>query len=863
MRNVGFSQKIILTYFSSMAFVSIAILIWMLRSPSEPGNSILFGLSLPRLILAIGFFIAFLLFAGLSVKAIRTPEWARRFLEQWFGGNVFSRGLFWFAAISLGLGWTGCFLPSYRAGFLNGYWDRIQPIAVFLLCIGLGTLLLFLVQRINFAVLSIKDSTLFRLAIVLFVAAVVLLALMLLTKYGLFAREDFWYGAGVPILTLQLMIAIVAGFIFLLVQKHFSLQRLDIVVIILLYAVTAILWAREPLQKSFLFTEPQAPNQEYYPFADAAAFDAGSQFALIGQGIYIFNSPFNDRPLYLSLLIYLHSLFGQDYQRLMAAQAAVFAVLPVLIYLIGRSLNMRAVGFAAAAIATFRGINSIAGSSMIDMANPKMILSDFPAAIGVALIILLACEWLKQPEQKWSYAIWTGGVLGLTLMIRPHALVIFLFLPFFALLRYGRQWKHWLIACALIGVGVIAVTLPWEIRNVARGGVMYASIVTKVQDVIRTRYHGPQSNTGTSEILAQNLSVVTLQQTRVLSTLYSTNLQQEQACNSIVCFAPKHFLHNTMMSILVLPTSPMLDDLRHTVKGDQSVWRANWQGNFTPSALFFLILNIFFIVLGIAVAWKYQGLPGLVPLAIFVIYNMANAFARTSGGRYIVPADWILPLYFVIGVLFAFRQIANLIAHEAIPFPDAPPTVRTETHHAWSPWITTFFVFTILFGIGLLVPLAEKLDSPRYTNVDRARILQDHETQITQAGFGLEQIDRFLENPGAELLIGRVLYPRSFKLGQGIVSFYFYPFTNMDFPRTGFFLVGPNGQDNIVLPGGIPQYLPQASDALVIGCKEQNYVDALLVIVLKKTDAVYTRWPKSELTCPLKQPVCENNTVCQ
>src|SRR5512138_1489186 len=151
MRNVGLSQKIILTYFLSMAFVSIAILIWLLLSPSEPGNSILFGLSLPRLILAMGFFIAFLLFAGLSIRAATTPEWAQRFREQWFDGKVFSRVLFWLAAISLGLGWTGCFLPSYRAGFLSGYWDRIQPIAVFLLCIGLGTLLLFLASRINFS----------------------------------------------------------------------------------------------------------------------------------------------------------------------------------------------------------------------------------------------------------------------------------------------------------------------------------------------------------------------------------------------------------------------------------------------------------------------------------------------------------------------------------------------------------------------------------------------------------------------------------------------------------------------------------------------------------------------------------------
>jgi hypothetical protein len=120
-----------------------------------------------------------------------------------------------------------------------------------------------------------------------------------------------------------------------------------------------------------------------------------------------------------------------------------------------------------------------------------------------------------------------------------------------------------------------------------------------------------------------------------------------------------------------------------------------------------------------------------------------------------------------------------------------------------------------------------------------------------------------LKSPGAEALVGRTLYPRSYKLGQGEVSFYFYPFTNMDFPRTGFFLIGPHGQDNIILPGGIPGYLPHAADALVIGCREEHYVDALIVIVLDGNDAVYTRSPMPKMSCPMKQPVCKDNSKCE
>jgi hypothetical protein len=84
----------------------------------------------------------------------------------------------------------------------------------------------------------------------------------------------------------------------------------------------------------------------------------------------------------------------------------------------------------------------------------------------------------------------------------------------------------------------------------------------------------------------------------------------------------------------------------------------------------------------------------------------------------------------------------------------------------------------------------------------------------------------------------------------------------MGFPRTTFTLIGNEGEKGIVLPGEKPAYFPHAVDTLVIGCKEQLYVDALTVIILDETGAVYTRSPESPLQCPLKQPICDNNHNC-
>jgi hypothetical protein len=391
---------------------------------------------------------------------------------------------------------------------------------------------------------------------------------------------------------------------------------------------------------------------------------------------------------------------------------------------------------------------------------------------------------------------------------------------------------------------------------------MYRSLVIKIQDVIRTRYV-PVNSQG-NLLPEKNIpSALTLQNGEVVTSLFQSPMAtQEASCSSAACFAPKHILHNTLMSLLMLPTSPGLDDLWHTVKEVNPYWRADWDGTFSVSAFIFLGLNLFLIALGVSVLWKHQRLTGLFPMVAFVIYDLANSVARTSGGRYIVPMDWILAIYFMAGILFLFVELARVTNLKQVSLSEAESPIEQS---AVPPrfWRKVIPIVVVLFVAGSLVPLSELFHSPRYAGFDIPKTLREQATQIKEAGLDPEQVNAFLKTPGAEALVGRTLYPRSYKMGQGEVSFYFYPYTIMDFPRTGFFLIGPHGKDSILLPGGVPRYLPHAADALVIGCREQNYVDALAVIVLDESGAVYTRSPMPELACPMKQPVCDNNSKCQ
>ena len=294
-------------------------------------------------------------------------------------------------------------------------------------------------------------------------------------------------------------------------------------------------------------------------------------------------------------------------------------------------------------------------------------------------------------------------------MLRTNALLFLVFIPLYAILQFIPNWRGWLVGSVLIFLGIVAITIPWELRNAARGGVMYSPIVTKMQNVIRTRYLGqPQG----SAPLQNGFATLTFRETSVISSLFpGAGFVEEQPCNSILCFAPKHFLHNTAMSILSLPASLVLNDLWHTVKTEPSYWKADWDGTIAPTSLLLLFVNLFLVMLGISLVWKYQRLPGLAPLAVFAIYNLSNSMARTSGGRYIVPMDWILMLYFMAGVLFLCTELAR-VTHfrQVFIFQDNPAQERVVS--TGSSWGKVISALVLVLAIGLVAPLSEKLSSP-------------------------------------------------------------------------------------------------------------------------------------------------------
>jgi hypothetical protein len=781
-------------------------------------------------------------------------------------------------------------MPLYRFGDFQDYVIRISPLVGLIMFVSFLTFVVTWIEKHGFHwshFLGILYSQNRPLSIALISAAIFALIWIFIAKtgMGLSVSDGYWYGAGVPILGLQIVIAFAIGMgvLFLersLLETAYLPKWSDLLIFFLLWGITAFLWSREPLRSSFFAPGPLSPDNEYHPYSDAATFDIGSQFALIGQGIY--NGVFFDRALYMAFLVFLHAIAGQDYIQVVNLQAAFYGVLPAILYLLGKAIYNRSFGSILAVLTMLRGINGIAAGSMINLANQKQLLTDFPTVIFVAWFALMMVKWLKAPAKNYLYALWAGGIAGLAVMLRTNALFLLLFAVLLAGIVYWRQKMRAALVGFLLVLTMFASTFAWGAYN---NKSIFDVYIYRIGIVIEARYPKPATPApvpqegesssfnfaGYDRGIVAPASSQSVIETPVQMASISQPVDAAKAgyakIKPVHLFLTIHFLHNLITSVFILPTTFEFHNLRYTLKGDAPFWQSYWDGNLPIGAGFFLILNLLLIALGVGVGWKSARFSGLVPLGIFFFYNLANALARTSGGRYVVPIDWVVLFYFALGVfqvilwgmaLFGFKDEYNIVNISEVQNIDST---------AWSwgplkkaPWIILFFLV-----IGASLPLSGQFFPRRYSAQTQTELLAhlEQEGYLQQTGFDRAALTAFSDQwPAFRVINGRALYPRSFWENEGIPKNR-HPYGVMGFPRIAFVVIGPNGENSVILPHEEVPYFPNASDVIVLGCQENAYIDALAVVVIEEQTAVYVRQPTSPLQCPLQQPVCNENHVCR
>jgi 4-amino-4-deoxy-L-arabinose transferase-like glycosyltransferase len=206
-----------------------------------------------------------------------------------------------------------------------------------------------------------------------------------------------------------------------------------------------------------------------------------------------------------------------------------------------------------------------------------------------------------------------------------------------------------------------------------------------------------------------------------------------------------HFLHNFSASVLSMPDSLIFDNLNHL--SQQVYWSDNrvWHGDLPVSQTVLVFLNLFLIAIGLGYSWIHHRWAGMIPMTIFIAYSLSLAAAMDSGGRYIVPMDWVLYFYYGLAIVVIIQFVYKVLTGRDQGQPtslDSGATRRISDR-----WSLGFSLAGIIC-LASLIPIANfALPAVSDSTRNRADVELIRESISSQ------------ENPGVRIVYGLILYP--------------------------------------------------------------------------------------------------------
>lgn len=805
-------QKNLSWFFYLCAIEGAVALTALLLIPSEGGN-----LSFARLTL-IGVLLAFcILWASLGFQPPR--ELHLRLTQPGF--------ILLAALLSLTFGLLLFLLRYLDPDRFLPIFERLSPLLWYFLILSIQiTILLLYWSKGFYPEIFSLNKHIYLSALVAFCFLLFLLILISLTRLGLTPDPAYWGEPGVPVLGWQFALVMLAGLLISCIGFSANTRILDIFLPLAIYLAAVLLWLSVPanvLANSF-YMPMGPPTFEPFPYSDAAYYDQMAHSVLIGHP-YLGEIP--TRPLYILVLTVLHVLFGEDYRSILAGQTFALAVIPVLLYFLGKKLHSRTAGLIVALFFIFRELTTLWISSDTRVSNTKTLLVDLPTLLLLLLACLFVFRWLESRSQ--TAALLAGGAFGLLLLLRTQSMLLLPFILLMVLLVLGWKNKSLFLLTSIFLLGLTITMLPWLTHNYLQTGQITFDAPSQYK-VIATQY----AYSGNLDIQNYDFEGKGLGQVLIEFALKDPVF--------VFGFITNHFLATQAGGLLALPLIKPYNGIYEPI----NLYWMDWNGHLEWYNVALLILYLAMIALGLGAAWRRWRWLGLLPLAFSFGYALATAIGRFSGWRYDLPADWVWYFYFGIGSAELLRQTALAFgAANAIASPPEQPAgqLNVQTRPVQNR-IPLALVFVL---IGASPWLIKNMTAARYT--DQSLSALEEKIAAISAAPASDEIQLFASQPEAFIQAGRVLYPRSFSREKGLSSTNPWPaYKARPFPRLGFLLINQR-VTSAVLPGR-PESLtfPHAADAILLGCQREDYVEVRLV-AFPALDSVYLSAPLTE-ACP-------------
>jgi len=827
-------------------------LVALMRIPGE-------GISVQRLALA-----GTLLLGGVACFSGVFVRWEKHAWATWLWKQRWLNGVI---LLALALGWLALFLPEYWFGVGMAYAQRLRPLVLWVGWVGvLAALIRFDVWqagRSALAALRAEPLQFWWLVAGIVGVFVLVVGLGRITGLGVKADDRFWNEAGAPVLGVQVLIGLVAAWG--MARWGGRTRWWAWAAGLALWLAAVVIWSAQPMLPSYFAPGPYPPSNQFYPYSDAALYDVGAQYVLLGRGIL--NHQYMDKPLYVAMLSMFHAFAGQRYQAVIFVQILLLAFLPVVLFVLGKSLRGVGLGAFLGVLMIFKERNAIAATLDIQVSHSKLMMAELPVALALAGLALTGFFWLRQPQHGKRWAVLAGALAGAAVLIRPNAFLAVVALVVLWLLARWRPdgWRRSLVALGLFAVVFGVCFLPWMMNTPA--GMEQPYLVLKIRQIIETRYQAPTSGNGHNNLVVAPLKEH-INEAGIGGVFYNQAMLQqmlEDGQKSLVWALVNHWLHNQWLTVLSLPNTFALKDLSHTLQAPYWQDVRSWDGTLDWEQTLLTWGNLVLVALGIGDAWRRWRWAGVLPLAMQLGYFLANGLARNSGARYLVAVDWVTLIYYGWGLLMLLGWLGAHWRNGS--------EVDSVAPSAFPKGGLAFAAVLMLSCVSL--PLLDELVPDRYgQQLDRQAVWEQLQKAGLLAEAGLDTNEgRAYFFDEALVLEGRALYPRFYYHDQGeptskssgtspLAMLYQRPY-----PRLTWILLSNDFYRFVLLPMNAPpsNQLPDAPDVIVLACPGEQWfaVDAQAVFILGQEPQVLLRSPQAGLRCPLPEPVCDLNHTCR
>lgn len=491
---------------------------------------------------------------------------------------------------------------------------------------------------------------------ILFLIGIIAAVVVSRTRLGLEKENAFWGKPTVPLLEWHLLLSFAVCLLWFCADRFSANGIPDKVKALLplfIWLIAVSAWIAIPNQNGFFSPPGRAPNYETYPFSDGSFYGHYARAAAAGMGFKGDDIP--PRPLYIAFLTGLHLIAGNDYDKIIFLQTLVLGLLPVFVYLCGRDLHSCEAGIGAALLVTLRETHAILTAPFgHNISTTKYFFADLPTALVCSAFIWLVIRWQKtessQHSVRWAFA--AGCALGAMVLLRTQCFFMILMLIFPLFRSFRRSLKEGARQLLLFVLALVVCIAPWLLRSHRiTGQFVFDHPMTQTAEMARSyNFDGEDL----SQLPGENDGAYTQRMTAFIAS------SMKKHFSTVAGFVTAHFLNSEISNFRLFPLRDQLEDSHELLKSREPFWELLDSGNLSDYNLVFFALGFLVWALGCAAAHQRSPYAGLIPLTAITVFNFSTALGRYSAGRYLIPTDWVMMLYFAAGLAEILSMICRM-----------------------------------------------------------------------------------------------------------------------------------------------------------------------------------------------------------